>query len=96
MSILKLSEEEAEAILGGGELDELRELGVPEVVVTFGAGGSLVLTRDATVRVTARPARGDPTGAGDAFSIAYLERACRRAPADLGRPARERSRHRPT
>ena len=72
VSILKLSEEEAEAILGGGELDELRELGVPEVVVTFGAGGSLVLTREATVRVTARPARGDPTGAGDAFSIAYL------------------------
>ncbi|TML52597.1 MAG: carbohydrate kinase family protein [Actinobacteria bacterium] len=72
VSILKLSEEEAEAILGGGELEELRELGVPEVVVTFGAGGSLVLTRDATVRVKARPVRGDPTGAGDAFSVAYL------------------------
>jgi sugar/nucleoside kinase (ribokinase family) len=71
-SILKLSEEEAQAILGDGELEELRELGVPEVVVTFGAGGSLVLTRDAAVRVAARPARGDPTGAGDAFSIAYL------------------------
>jgi sugar/nucleoside kinase (ribokinase family) len=72
VSILKLSEEEAQAILDGGELEELRDLGVPEVVVTFGAGGSLVLTRDAVVRVTARPARGDPTGAGDAFSIAYL------------------------
>jgi sugar/nucleoside kinase (ribokinase family) len=72
VSILKLAEEEAHAILGNGELEELRELGVPEVVVTFGAGGSLVLTRDAAVRVTARPARGDPTGAGDAFSIAYL------------------------
>jgi sugar/nucleoside kinase (ribokinase family) len=72
VSILKLSEEEAQAILGGGELEELRGLGVPEVVVTFGAGGSLVLTRDAAVRVTARPARGDPTGAGDAFSVAYL------------------------
>ena len=72
VSILKLSEEEAEAILGDGELEELRDLGVPEVVVTFGAGGSLVLTRDAAVRVTARPVRGDPTGAGDAFSVAYL------------------------
>ena len=72
VSILKLSEEEAHAILGGAELEELRELGVPEIVVTFGVGGSLVLTRDAAVRVTARPARGDPTGAGDAFSIAYL------------------------
>jgi sugar/nucleoside kinase (ribokinase family) len=72
VSILKLSEAEAAAILGGAALEELRELGVPEVVVTFGAGGSFVLTRDAAVRVTARPVRGDPTGAGDAFSIAYL------------------------
>jgi sugar/nucleoside kinase (ribokinase family) len=72
VAILKLAEEEAHAILGDGELEELRGLGVPEVVVTFGAGGSLVLTRDAAVRVTARQARGDPTGAGDAFSVAYL------------------------
>ncbi|HEU5243348.1 MAG TPA: PfkB family carbohydrate kinase [Gaiellaceae bacterium] len=72
VSILKLAEEEARAILDGADLEELRGLGVPEVVVTFGAEGSLVLTRDAAVRVTARPARGDPTGAGDAFSVAYL------------------------
>jgi sugar/nucleoside kinase (ribokinase family) len=72
VSILKLAEEEARTILGDGDLEELRELGVPEVVVTFGAGGSLVLTRDATVRLTTRPARGDPTGAGDAFSVSYL------------------------
>jgi sugar/nucleoside kinase (ribokinase family) len=72
VAILKLAEEEARVILGEGELEELRELGVPEIVVTFGAGGSLVLTREAAIRVPARPARGDPTGAGDAFSIAYL------------------------
>jgi sugar/nucleoside kinase (ribokinase family) len=72
VSILKLSAEEARAIVGGGELEELRALGVPEIVVTFGVGGSLVLTRDAAVQVVARPARGDPTGAGDAFSVAYL------------------------
>jgi Sugar kinases, ribokinase family len=72
VSILKLAEEEAHAILGHGELEELRELGVPEVVVTFGGSGSLVLTRDAAVRVAAKPVRGDPTGAGDAFSVAYL------------------------
>jgi sugar/nucleoside kinase (ribokinase family) len=72
VSILKLAEEEAQTILGHSELEELRGLGVPEVVVTFGASGSLVLTRDAAVRVVARPARGDPTGAGDAFSVAYL------------------------
>ena len=72
VAILKLAEEEAQTILGDGELEDLRELGVPEIVVTFGAGGSLVVTGDAAVRVTTRPARGDPTGAGDAFSIAYL------------------------
>lgn len=72
VSILKLSEEEAQAILEDAELEELRGLGVPEVVVTFGAKGSLVLTRDEAVRVTTRAARGDPTGAGDAFSVAYL------------------------
>ena len=72
VSILKLAEEEARAILGDADLEELRGLGVPEVVVTFGAGGSLILTRDAAVRVAARPVRGDPTGAGDAFSVAYL------------------------
>jgi sugar/nucleoside kinase (ribokinase family) len=72
VAVLKLAEEEARAIIGGGALEELRDLGVAEVVVTFGAGGSVVLTRDAAVRVVARPARGDSTGAGDAFSIAYL------------------------
>jgi sugar/nucleoside kinase (ribokinase family) len=89
VSILKLSEEEAEAILGGGgELEELRELGIPEVVVTFGAGGSLVITRDAAVRVTAQPVRGDPTGAGDAFSVAYLSsRACGHRPISAARRA---------
>ena len=66
------AEEEARAIVGDGELEELRGLGMPEVVVTFGAGGSLILTRDASVRLAARPVRGDPTGAGDAFSVAYL------------------------
>jgi sugar/nucleoside kinase (ribokinase family) len=72
VSILKLADEEAHAIVGHAEFEELRALGVPEVIVTFGAGGSLVVTRDAAVRVVARPARGDPTGAGDAFSVAYL------------------------
>jgi sugar/nucleoside kinase (ribokinase family) len=72
VSILKLAEEEAQAILGDGDLEELRGLGVPEVIVTLGAGGSVVLTRDTALRVAARPTRGDPTGAGDAFSVAYL------------------------
>ena len=61
VSILKLAEEEAQTILGGSSsLEKLRELGVPEVVVTFGAGGSLVLTREAAVRVTTRRAATPP------------------------------------
>jgi sugar/nucleoside kinase (ribokinase family) len=89
VSILKLADEEAQAILGGGEdLDELRQLAVPEIVVTFGAGGSLVLTRGAAVRVVAQPVRGDPTGAGDAFSIAYLgARASGHGPVSAARRA---------
>ena len=67
VSILKLAEEEAVAILGHGELEELRELGVPEIVVTFGAGGSLVLAQGASVRLAAsrpaaiRPGRATPS-----------------------------------
>jgi sugar/nucleoside kinase (ribokinase family) len=88
VSILKLAEEEAHAILGHGELEELRELGVPEVVVTFGPGGSLVLTRDGAERVVAHAADGDPTGAGDAFSVAYLSaRAGGHRPASAARRA---------
>jgi sugar/nucleoside kinase (ribokinase family) len=88
VSILKLAEEEAQAILGGGDLEGLRGLGVPEIVVTFGAGGSLVLTRDSAVRVPARPAGGEPTGAGDAFSVAYLSaRAGGHRPASAARRA---------
>jgi sugar/nucleoside kinase (ribokinase family) len=88
VSILKVAEEEAHAILGGGGLEELRGLGVPEVVVTFGAGGSLVLTRDSAVRVAAQSARGEPTGAGDAFSVAYLSaRAGGHRPASAARRA---------
>lgn len=89
VAILKLAEEEAHAILGGDrDLEELRELGVPEIVVTFGASGSLVLLRDAAVRVATRPARGDPTGAGDAFSVAYLSaRAAGHRPISAARRA---------
>ncbi len=72
VSILKLAEEEARAIVGGGELDELRGLGVPEIVVTFGREGSLVLARGTAARVDVHAVPGDPTGAGDAFAVAYL------------------------
>jgi sugar/nucleoside kinase (ribokinase family) len=88
VAVLKLAEEEARAIVGGGELEELRSLGVPEVVVTFGFRGSLVLTRGLAERVRAQPVDADPTGAGDAFSVAYLgARAAGHGPVSAARRA---------
>lgn len=79
VSILKLAEEEAAVV---GEVD------VPEVVVTRGARGATVITRDGTVDVPARPLEGDPTGAGDAFAAAYLSsRAGGHAPVSAARRA---------
>jgi sugar/nucleoside kinase (ribokinase family) len=73
VSILKLAEEEALAILPDLGEASLESLGVPEVVVTFGLRGSLVYAGGRLQRVHVRPLlETDPTGAGDAFSIAYL------------------------
>jgi sugar/nucleoside kinase (ribokinase family) len=83
--------EEAHVVLGA-EPDEsaLRSLGVPEVVVTLGSRGSLVLADGRLERVVARRLDGeiDPTGAGDAFAAAYLDsRATGHAPAAAARQA---------
>ena len=87
--MLKLSEREAEMLAGSTEPDDLRALGVPEVVVTFGSGGSLVVTAAHAERVQVRPVAGrDPTGAGDAFSAAYLDaRAAGHRPTSAARRA---------
>jgi sugar/nucleoside kinase (ribokinase family) len=71
--ILKLAEEEA-GVLEALEEDGLRALGVPEIVVTRGARGSVVWWRGGLETVAARPAGAlaDPTGAGDAFAASYL------------------------
>jgi len=66
VQILKLAEEEAEVI---GAVDEL---GVPEVLVTYGSRGSCVYVKGRAERVGAWPVPADPTGSGDAFSAAYL------------------------
>jgi len=66
VQILKLSEEEAEVV---GAVDEL---GVPEVLVTYGARGSRVYYEGRSTEVGAWPVTADPTGSGDAFSAAYL------------------------
>ena len=62
--ILTLSEEEA-SVLG--------EVAVPEVVITLGSRGSILYTggEEHRIEVDAVP-NVDPTGAGDAFAIAYL------------------------
>lgn len=73
VAILKLNEGEAAALAGGTDADSLRRLEVPEVILTLGSRGSLVVTADADEFVGATPVEtADPTGAGDAFAAAYL------------------------
>jgi sugar/nucleoside kinase (ribokinase family) len=66
LQVLKVAEEEAEVI---GAVDEL---GVPEVLVTYGPKGSRVYSNGEWETVGAWPVATDPTGCGDAFSAAYL------------------------
>jgi sugar/nucleoside kinase (ribokinase family) len=90
VSILKLAKEEAQALVGEPDEDSLRSLGVPEVVVTLGSEGSLVLANGRLERVPARAVGGeiDRTGAGDAFAAAYLvSRSTGHAPAAAARRA---------
>lgn len=73
IDVLHLSDREAETL--GLDLDErsLASLGVPEIVVTLGSRGSVVYADDLAEFVPARPVPGaDPTGAGDAFTTAYV------------------------
>ena len=72
VSVLKLSDEEARALVGSVEERALSELGVPEVVVTLGSRGCLVVAGQQLVHVPAEPVDADPTGAGDAFAAAYV------------------------
>jgi len=73
VSVLKLAEEEAHAVLGDVNHGSVAELGVPEVLVTFGPRGSIVYADGDETFVRANEvANVDPTGAGDAYSTAYL------------------------
>jgi sugar/nucleoside kinase (ribokinase family) len=90
VSILKLSEEEAAVLVDGLDERALRELGVPEVVVTLGSRGAIVFVDGVAEHVPATPARRarDPTGAGDAFAAGYLAaRSSGHAPAASARQA---------
>jgi sugar/nucleoside kinase (ribokinase family) len=64
--VLKLADEEA-AVVG-----DPHALGVREVVVTHGSRGSTVYVGGQSVDVPAHAIDTDPTGAGDAFAVAYV------------------------
>ncbi len=64
--VLKLAEEEATVLGDPGSL------GVREVLVTHGSRGSTIYYGGTSEFVPARAVDHDPTGAGDAFSTAYI------------------------
>jgi sugar/nucleoside kinase (ribokinase family) len=71
---LKLNESEARVLVGSTEPNDLRKLCVPEVVLTQGSHGTVVVTAERAEHIPATPIEGtfDPTGAGDTFWVAYL------------------------
>jgi len=74
VSVLKLAEEEAEAILEQVNAESLASLEVPEVIVTRGSRGALIWTAGELTEVPAKPlvANAAATGAGDAFAAIYI------------------------
>jgi sugar/nucleoside kinase (ribokinase family) len=80
-TVLCLNEDEATALLGTPDADRLRALGVPEVVLMLGSSGAVVVTPDAAVEIAAHATSDevDPTGAGDSFSLVYLDSRARGA-----------------
>jgi sugar/nucleoside kinase (ribokinase family) len=73
VSVLKLSEEEAELLVDGYDERALARLGVREVVVTLGSRGCIVFADGVAELVRAHAVRArDPTGAGDMFATGYL------------------------
>jgi len=72
--VLKLNDVEAEALVGSTDAVALRRLCVPEVVLTLGSKGSVVITAADEEHVPAVEVDGpvDPTGAGDTFWVSYL------------------------
>jgi sugar/nucleoside kinase (ribokinase family) len=90
VTILKVAEEEAHVLVGDAEPESLAELGIPEIILTLGQTGSVVIARGKAEHIPARPVEGgaDPTGAGDAFGAAYLAaRADGHAPSSAARRA---------
>ena len=89
VDLLKLARDELDAL--GCELNEgsLASLGVREVVVTLGREGAVVFADGLAEHVPTFPLEGvDPTGAGDAWTTAYIEyRRRRHSPVSAARLA---------
>jgi sugar/nucleoside kinase (ribokinase family) len=75
LAVLKLNEDEGRILAGSLEPEMMRGLGVPEVVLTLGSAGAQVITSDLVANIPAHAVRSDvdPTGAGDALSVVYLD-----------------------
>lgn len=69
VSVLKLSEEEADTLIGGIDAEAARATGVHVVVVTRGEQGAIVLAdgHSTEIRVEAVLGLADTVGAGDSF-----------------------------
>lgn len=74
VSVLKLSEEEAEIVAGGlFDAAAARALEVAEIVVTLGSRGEVVWVDGVATHVPTAPVHGvETTGAGDAFMVGYV------------------------
>jgi sugar/nucleoside kinase (ribokinase family) len=75
LTVLKLNEDEAAIVAGGGDQASLEALGVPEVILTLGSRGAVLFADGELIAIDAVPVDGpvDPTGAGDAFSLVYVD-----------------------
>jgi len=75
LSVLKLNEDEGRVVAGSLETEPLRALGVDEILLTLGSQGARVIAGGTVTEIPPSPTHGevDPTGAGDAFSVVYLD-----------------------
>jgi sugar/nucleoside kinase (ribokinase family) len=90
VSVLKLAEEEAAAVLGEVNAESLAGLGVPEVIVTRGSRGALIWAAGELTDIAAKPRvdNAAATGAGDAFAAIYIAARSRgRSPSVAARRA---------
>lgn len=74
VDVLKLSGEEARVVAAPFDLEAALALGVPEIVLTHGPRGAVVVVGGRAFEVPApRVVTGvDPTGSGDAFMVSYV------------------------